>query len=150
MHIREINLKEFNEFKKNHPLSGKYGVPQKLAYLMVAVAILFMGYTGFCLWTPWMDFPLFAGFTMAVGGLMKVRIIHYFMMFFFICFTILHVYLALIEGIEPALIMFFHKEHGGLTYDLETMNISGEDRIDEAPEKIDYLVVEEEEVVEEA
>lgn len=119
-------IKYYLFFKKDHPLGGKYGVPQKLSYLLVAVALLFMGYTGFCLWGTTMYIPFFWGFTVAVGGLMKVRIIHYFMMFFFICFTMIHVYLANVEGTGPTKTMFFGEETHGLTYDLETMNISGE------------------------
>lgn len=128
-------VKYYLFIKKEHPLGGKYGVPQKLSYLLIAVAILFMGYTGFCLWAPTMNIPFFAGFTAAVGGLMKVRVIHYFMMYFFICFTLIHVYLANIEGTDPSKVMLFGKKsHGGLTYDPETMNISGYDNMkDEEP-----------------
>ena len=144
-------IKYYLFFKKEHQLSGKYGVPQKLAYLLVALTLLFMGYTGFALWGPTMDMGFFAAFTTAVGGLMKVRVIHYFMMFWFICFMFIHVYLACIEGMAPAKLMFFNKEHGGLTYDLETMNINGVDNLGEEPEELDYLVKEEgEEAAEEA
>ena len=127
-------IKYYLFLKKDHPLSAKLGVPQKLSYLLVAVALLFMGYTGFCLWGTTMDIPLFAGFTALVGGLMKVRIIHYFMMFFFICFIFIHVYLANVEGLAPSKLMFFGKESRGLTYDTETMNIDGEDLLGEQPE----------------
>ena len=128
-------IKYYLFIKKEHPLGGKYGVPQKLSYLLIGVAILFMGYTGFCLWAPTMNIPFFAGFTAAVGGLMKVRVIHYFMMYFFICFTLIHVYLANIEGTDPSKVMLFGKKsHGGLTYDPETMSISGYDNMkDEEP-----------------
>ena len=49
------------------------------------------------------------------------------MMFVFIAFTLLHAYLANIEGLAPSMLMFFGKEHGGLTYDIEKHNISGKD-----------------------
>jgi len=39
----------------------------------------------------------------------------------------IHIYLANVEGTEPTKLMFFHKEHGGLTYDPKTHNINGED-----------------------
>ena len=58
---------------------------------------------------------------------MSVRIIHYFMMYVFICFMLIHMYLANIEGISPTLLMFFWKEHGGLVYDPERHTIVGED-----------------------
>jgi Ni/Fe-hydrogenase 1 B-type cytochrome subunit len=129
-------IKYYLFLKKDHPLGGKYGVPQKLSYILVAVALLFMGYTGFALWGPTMEIPFFAGFTAAVGGLMKVRIIHYFMMFFFICFTLIHLYLANIEGFGPTMVMLFGKKSSpGLTYDAETMNISGYDSMGEEPEE---------------
>ena len=44
-----------------------------------------------------------------------------------IAFTLLHAYLANIEGLAPSMLMFFGKEHGGLTYDIEKHNISGKD-----------------------
>ena len=86
-----------------------------------------MFYTGCALWVPTADLPLFAAGTNLVGGLMSMRIIHYFMMFVFICFMFIHVYLANVEGIAPSLLMFFHKEHGGLVYDPDLHNIIGED-----------------------
>ena len=125
-------IKYYLFIKKDHPLSAKLGVPQKLSYLLIGILILFMGYTGFCLWAPTMNIAFFAGFTTLVGGLMKVRVIHYFMMFFFICFTLIHIYLANIEGIDPTKVMLLgSKPHGGLTYSTETMNISGYDPMDE-------------------
>ena len=124
-------IKYYLFIKKDHPLGGKYGVPQKIAYFVfVVVGIFAMAYTGFCLWQTTADWGCFAWFTALVGGLMRVRIIHYCGMFWFICFILIHVYLANIEGFAPTMIMFFRKEHGGLTYDLETMNISGEDKLE--------------------
>ena len=55
-----------------------------------------------------------------------MRIIHYFMMSCSLL-HVLHVYLANVEGIAPSLLMFFHKEHGGLVYDPDIHNIIGED-----------------------
>ena len=49
------------------------------------------------------------------------------MMYIFICFMLIHIYLANIEGISPTLLMFFWKEHGGLVYDPEKHTIVGED-----------------------
>ena len=59
---------------------------------------------------------------------MSVRIIHYFLMFVFIIFTLIHIYMAFTEGGVPLLaLMFARKEHSGLTYDINTHDISGED-----------------------
>ena len=55
------------------------------------------------------------------------RQIHYFMMFVFIIFTMLHGYLVFIEGTANANLMFFGKEHGGLVYDPNRHVIVGED-----------------------
>ena len=56
-----------------------------------------------------------------------MRIIHYFMMFVFICFSMIHIYLVFIEGTAPAKLMLFQKEHGGKVYDPERHVIVGED-----------------------
>ena len=62
---------------------------------------------------------------------MSMRIIHYFMMYIFICFMLIHIYLANIEGISPTLLMFFWKEHGGLVYDPEPVSYTHlEERVD--------------------
>ena len=52
-----------------------------------------MFYTGLALWVPTSEIPFFAAGTSLVGGIMSMRIIHYFMMFVFICFMFIHIYL---------------------------------------------------------
>ena len=123
-------IKYYLFIKKDHPLSAKLGVPQKLSYLLIAVAILFMAYTGFCLWDVTRDAAFFAGFTELIGGPMKLRIIHYFMMYFFICFTMIHGYLAVIDGKALPRLMFLGKETPGLHQSLETWNFDGYDNLD--------------------
>jgi Ni/Fe-hydrogenase 1 B-type cytochrome subunit len=120
-------IKYYLFIKKDHPLGAKYGVPQKIAYLAVPVLILVMAFTGFCLWGPTMYVGPFAAFTDLAGGLMIVRIVHYYLMWVFIIFMFLHVYLANIEGFAPTKLMLARKEHGGLVYDPELHNIVGED-----------------------
>lgn len=120
-------IKYYLFMKKDHPLSAKLGVPQKISYLAVAFLILIMAYTGFCLWVPTSGAPIFAAGTQLVGGMMSMRIIHYFMMFVFIIFTMLHMYLVFIEGTANAKLMLLGKEHGGLVYDPERHVIVGED-----------------------
>ena len=117
--------------KKDHPLSAKLGVPQKISYLLIPILILLMFYTGLCLWAPTMDMPFFAAGTALVGGAMSMRIIHYFGMFAFICFIFIHVYLANVEGTAPTKLMFFRKEHGGLVYDPDKHVIIGEDKMED-------------------
>ena len=105
----------------------KTWLPQKISYLFIPVLIILMFYTGLALWVPTSEISFFAAGTSLVGGIMSMRIIHYFMMFVFICFMFIHIYLANVEGIAPTLLMFFHKEHGGLVYDPDIHNIIGED-----------------------
>ena len=122
-------LKFYLFAKKDHPLSGKFNPLQKTAYVAIPFLILFIAYTGFCLWGTTMHMPMFAAFTHAVGGLMSVRIIHYLTMFVFIIFIMIHVYMASIEGGKSLMkLMFGRKEHGGYTYDIETHALSGEDK----------------------
>lgn len=120
-------IKYYLFFKKDHPLSAKLGVPQKISYLFIPVLIILMFYTGLALWVPTSEIPFFAAGTSLVGGIMSMRIIHYFMMFVFIIFTMLHGYLVFIEGTANANLMFFGKEHGGLVYDPNRHVIVGED-----------------------
>ena len=127
-----IWIKYYLFLKKDHPLGAKLGVPQKISYLFIPVLIIVMFYTGMCLWVPTMNLPFFAAGTNLVGGLMSMRIIHYFMMYIFIIFMFIHVYLANIEGIAPTKLMFFWKEHGGLVYDPDTHTIVGEDDLGES------------------
>jgi len=76
-----------------------------------------------------MNWPFCQWVTGLLGGLMSVRIIHYFGMFVFIIFIFIHVYLANVEGTAPTKLMFFHKEHGGLVYDPEKHVIVGDDTL---------------------
>ncbi|MCL1891322.1 MAG: cytochrome b/b6 domain-containing protein [Coriobacteriia bacterium] len=120
-------VKYYLFLKKDHPLGNKFGVPQKITYFAVPFLLLLMGFVGFCLWPVTMFHGPFAAFTNLVGGLMIVRIIHYYLMWVFILFMFIHVYLSSIEGFAPAKLMFTQKEHGGLVYDPEVHNIVGED-----------------------
>ncbi|NPD32168.1 cytochrome B [Berryella wangjianweii] len=120
-------IKYYLFLKRDHPLSAKLGVPQKISYLMIPVLIALMFYSGLCLWGTTAQIPLFAVGTDLVGGPMAMRIIHFFGMFVFIMFMFIHVYLANVEGFAPSNLMFFHKEHGGLVYDPDRHAIVGED-----------------------
>ena len=120
--------------RRDHPIAAKLGVPQKIVYLLIPLLIFFTAYTGFCLWGPTANWPIFASGLDLLGGPMKVRILHYFMMWAFIVFMFIHVYLSLIEGASPATLIFFHKETPGLVYDPESMNIVGFDGMGEEPD----------------
>lgn len=120
-------IKYYLFLKKDHPLGAKLGVPQKISYLLIPVLIIVMFWTGLCLWGPTMNLAPMWATTDLVGGLMSMRIIHYFMMYVFIVFMFIHIYLANVEGFAPTALMFIHKEHGGLVYDPDKHNIVGED-----------------------
>lgn len=120
-------IKYYLFLKKDHPLGAKLGVPQKISYILIPFLIVVMFWTGLCLWVPTMTLAPFEATTNLVGGLMSMRIIHYFMMYIFIIFMLIHMYLANVEGISPTLLMFFHKEHGGLVYDPVSHDIVGKD-----------------------
>ncbi len=123
-------IKYYLFLRKTQPLSAKLGVLQKITYLIIPLLILFQFYTGLCLWEPTMDAPVFMGFTRLVGGIMTVRIIHYFMMFAFIIFIMIHVYLVFMEGLGLVKLMLFGKESGGLIYSPERHVVIGEDETD--------------------
>lgn len=116
--------------KKDHPLGAKYGVPQKITYVLIPILIIIMAYTGLSLWEPTAQLGFFAFGVDLVGGAMSMRIIHYFLMYVFIIFMFIHVYLANVEGFQSTKLMFLWKEHGGLVYDPEKHAIVGEDDLD--------------------
>ena len=72
--------------KKDHPLGAKLGVPQKISYLLIPILIIVMFYTGLCLWAP-DDGPrvLRGRHRTWWAASCRMRIIHYFMMYVFIC-----------------------------------------------------------------
>jgi Ni/Fe-hydrogenase 1 B-type cytochrome subunit len=57
-----------------------------------------------------MDLGFFAGGLDLVGGPMNMRIIHYFIMWAFIVFTMIHAYLANVYNFNPSKIIFLWKE----------------------------------------
>ncbi len=120
-------IKYYLFIKKEHPKGSKYGSLQKLCYFLIPFLILASAYSGFALWETTSSWALFAWGTNLVGGVMNMRIIHYFLMWVFIIFMIIHIYLANIEGTAATKLMFLRKEHGGLVVDPETGDIIGED-----------------------
>ena len=60
-------LKYYLFLKKDHPISGKYGVLQKIAYVATPFLILAAAYTGFCLWIPTSTWPIFHAGTVWVA-----------------------------------------------------------------------------------
>jgi len=92
--------------RKTHTISGKYATPQKVSYVGITLLTYVMAYTGFAIYSPAASLPFFAGGVDAVGGLMMMRTIHFFGLWVFIVFTMIHVYLATIHGLEPSKLMF--------------------------------------------
>jgi len=112
-------IKYYLFLKKDHPISAKYGVLQKIAYLVTPFLILAAAYTGFCLWGPTSMWPFFRQGTDYVASLfnlggggdpMGMRILHYWIMWVILIFTAAHVYLANIYNFAPSAMIFAWKE----------------------------------------
>jgi Ni/Fe-hydrogenase 1 B-type cytochrome subunit len=103
-------VKYYLFLRKEGVISAKYGSLQKISYLATVPLTYLMAYTGFSLYGPTGDWGFFAGGTALVGGPMNMRIIHYFMMWVFILFTMVHAYLANIYNFAPSKIIFLWKE----------------------------------------
>jgi Ni/Fe-hydrogenase 1 B-type cytochrome subunit len=96
--------------KKEHPIQAKYGVLQKAAYLTTIPLILVAAYTGLCLWGPTAQWSFFAAGTEAIGGLMYMRIVHFFIMWAVVCFAMVHVYMVAITAIPLLKLMLLGRE----------------------------------------
>ncbi len=114
-------IKYYLFVKKDHPISAKYGVLQKIAYLATIPITFIAAYTGFCLWGPTSDWAFFAAGTAWVASLfnagggadpMPMRILHYWVMWVVLIFTAAHVYLANIYNFAPSRMIFAWKESG--------------------------------------
>jgi len=103
-------VKYYLFLRKEAVISAKYGSLQKIAYLVTIPLTLLQAYTGFAIYGPTMDWAFFTGGLELVGGPMNMRIIHYFGMWVFIVFTMIHAYLANIYNFAPSRIIFAWKE----------------------------------------
>ncbi|NTU71995.1 MAG: cytochrome B [Coriobacteriia bacterium] len=112
-------IKYYLFLKKDHPISAKYGVLQKIAYIATPFLILAAAYTGFCLWIPTSTWPIFQAGTNFFANLfnsggggdpMAVRIVHYYCMWVILIFTAFHAYLANIYNFAPSAMIFAWKE----------------------------------------
>ena len=103
-------VKYYLFFRKEGVISAKYGSLQKIAYLATIPLTYLQAYTGFAIYGPTMDSAFFGGGLAMVGGPMNMRIIHYFGMWIFIVFTMIHAYLANIYNLNPSKIIFLWKE----------------------------------------
>ncbi len=115
-------VKYYLFFKKDFPISGKYGVLQKIAYVATIPLTLLAAWTGFSIWGPTMNWPFFVAsrdlvanwFGTAGGGdPMNMRILHYYTMWVILIFTAVHAYLANIYNFNPSKMIFAWKEVGG-------------------------------------
>lgn len=103
-------VKYYLFFRKEGVISAKYGSLQKIAYLATIPLTFIQAYTGFAIYGPTQDWGLLNAGTAMVGGPMNMRIIHYFIMWVFIVFTMIHAYLANIYNFGPSKIIFLWKE----------------------------------------
>lgn len=103
-------VKYYTFFRNTHVISGKYGSLQKMAYLATVPITFYMAYTGFALYTPahtWAIWPFFAWGIGLFGSEMGMRIAHYFGMWVIILFTMVHAYLAAVDGFKPLWSLIF-------------------------------------------
>jgi Ni/Fe-hydrogenase 1 B-type cytochrome subunit len=103
-------VKYYAFFRNTHVISAKYGSLQKISYLATVPITLYMAWTGFALYTPahaWPIWPLFGSAVALFGSEMAVRIAHYFGMWVIILFTMVHAYLAAIDGFKPFYSLIF-------------------------------------------
>jgi Ni/Fe-hydrogenase 1 B-type cytochrome subunit len=103
-------VKYYTFFRNTHVISGKYGALQKMAYLATIPITLYMAYTGFALYAPahtWAIWPFFAAGVSFFGGDMGIRVAHYFGMWVVILFTMVHAYLAAVDGFKPLWSLIF-------------------------------------------
>ena len=61
-------IKYYLFLKKDHPISAKYGVLQKIAYIATMPLTLLAAYTGFCLWGPTIELAVLRGRTAWVAA----------------------------------------------------------------------------------
>jgi len=103
-------VKYYLFLRKTHPASAKFNSLQKGTYVFWAALLLVQAYTGFALYGPTYNWPFFAAGTAAVGGLMTMRMIHYFIMWVFMITTMVHIYLSVAEDLSALPLMFWWKE----------------------------------------
>jgi Ni/Fe-hydrogenase 1 B-type cytochrome subunit len=110
-------VKYYTFFRNTHVISGKYGSLQKISYLATVPITFYMAWTGFALYTPahaWAIWPVFGSAAYVFGSDMGVRIAHYFGMWVIILFTMVHAYLAAMDGFKPLWgLIFLWKETPG-------------------------------------
>ncbi|MHB1323186.1 MAG: cytochrome b/b6 domain-containing protein [Coriobacteriia bacterium] len=103
-------VKYYLFLRKEGVISAKYGSLQKIAYLATVPLTFIQAYTGFAIYGPTQSWGLLEAGTAMVGGPMNMRIIHYFIMWVFIVFTMIHAYLANVYNFAPSKIIFAWKE----------------------------------------
>ncbi|MCL2655598.1 MAG: cytochrome b/b6 domain-containing protein [Coriobacteriia bacterium] len=107
--------------KKDYPISAKYATLQKISYMAIAVMLLCVSYTGFCLWGVTNQLAIFAvgnnlfasiGFGAVPGGgaLMATRVIHYIIAWLLVIIALIHIYIATMHGMSAWRMIFLHKE----------------------------------------
>ncbi|MCL2331904.1 MAG: cytochrome b/b6 domain-containing protein [Actinomycetia bacterium] len=112
--------------KKDYPISAKYATMQKLAYIMIAIMIVCISYTGFCLWGVTNQWAIFAVGNSLVsnlfgfgggGSLMPMRVIHYSLMWLLIIISLIHIYIATMHGFVAWRMIFLYKEDPDALHD---------------------------------
>ena len=100
-------LKWYLFMKKDYPISAKYATMQKISYLAIAVMLLGISYTGFCLWNVTNRWALFS---VGVSAPMTIRTIHYTIAWALVIIALVHIYIATMHGMSAWRMIFLHKE----------------------------------------
>ena len=103
-------IKYYLFVKKHHPGTSKFNPLQKSTYVFWGFLIVAQAITGFAIYTPTAKY--LAPITIAAGGLVNMRVIHFLIMALFVITTAIHVYLAIAEDYGAFVLMFTGKEVG--------------------------------------
>jgi len=101
-------LKYYLFLRPGHPRSAKYNTLQKGTYVLWLLLIALQAITGFAMWQP--TAGAFVPLTYALGGVTQVRVDHYLIMWLFIVTLMIHIYLAVAEGMIQLPLMFAWRE----------------------------------------
>lgn len=105
--------------KKDYPISAKYATMQKISYIAIAIMLLLISWSGFCLWGVTNQWGFFAASNSLLsnmfgfgggGSLMPMRVIHYCLMWLLIIIALIHIYIASMHGLSAWRMIFLHKE----------------------------------------
>lgn len=115
-------------FRREHPhyTYSNYGPLQYLVYTLLYAALLIISITGILIAAPYVQggiatwaASLFTPIEVWLGGIAQVRMLHHVTMWFFILFTLVHIYMAVWNSLRSGN-MLIEGMVSGFTHDVET------------------------------